>query len=52
MCMVLFTFWINIPLLVLAWKGIGKSFLIKTLIGSAAISIFASIIPIPKNANR
>ena len=40
-------FLINIPLLVLAWKGIGKGFLIKTLIGSAAISIFASIIPIP-----
>ena len=40
-------FLINIPLLVLAWKGIGKGFLVKTLIGSVAISIFASIIPIP-----
>lgn len=45
-------FLINIPLLVLAWKGIGKGFLVKTLIGSVAISIFASIIPIPGNANR
>ena len=37
----------NIPLLLLAWKGVGKSFLFKTIIGSTSISIFASIIPIP-----
>ena len=30
-------FLINIPLLVLAWKGIGKGFLVKTLIGSVPI---------------
>ncbi|MFQ9547026.1 MAG: YitT family protein [Lachnospiraceae bacterium] len=40
-------FLINIRFLF--WRGRNwKSFLIKTLIGSAAISIFASIIPIPK----
>lgn len=37
----------NIPLLILAWKGVGKNFLIKTIIGSTSISLFASIIPIP-----
>lgn len=37
----------NIPLLLLAWKGVGKGFLFKTIIGSTSISIFASIIPIP-----
>lgn len=37
----------NIPLLLLAWKGVGKNFLFKTIIGSTSISLFASIIPIP-----
>lgn len=36
---------INIPLLVLAWKSLGKSFFVKTLIGSVAISAFITLIP-------
>lgn len=37
----------NIPLLLLAWKGVGKRFLLKTIIGSTSISLFASLIPVP-----
>ncbi len=36
---------INIPLLVLAWKSLGKRFFAKTLIGSVAISAFITLIP-------
>jgi uncharacterized membrane-anchored protein YitT (DUF2179 family) len=36
---------INIPLLFLAFFQIGKTFFIKTLIGSGAISIFITLIP-------
>lgn len=40
-------FFTNIPLLILAWKGVGKNFLFKTIIGSTSISLFANFIPIP-----
>ena len=36
---------INIPLLFLAFFQIGKSFFVKTLIGSGAISLFITLIP-------
>ena len=39
---------INIPLFVLAWKGIDKNFFVKTAIGVGAISFFATIIPVPE----
>lgn len=39
---------INIPLFVLAWKGIDKNFFVKTAIGVGAISIFATIVPVPE----
>ena len=38
---------INIPLFVLAWKGIDKNFFVKTAIGVGAISIFATLVPVP-----
>lgn len=37
----------NVPLLILAWKGMGRRFLLKTVLGSGSISLFTSIIPIP-----
>ena len=36
---------INIPLLLLAFFQIGKTFFVKTLIGSGAISLFITLIP-------
>lgn len=36
---------INFPLLLIAYKSVGRDFFIKTLIGSAAISIFITIVP-------
>lgn len=38
---------INIPLLLFAWRSFGKSFLIKTLLGTFGISFFLSAIPCP-----
>ncbi len=38
-------FAINIPVLILAWKGIGRRFAILTLINIAFVSLFNSIIP-------
>ena len=37
----------NIPIFILAYKAIGKMFLLRTLICVTAISIFTSIIPAP-----
>ena len=37
----------NIPIFILAYKAIGKMFLLRTLICVTAISIFTSIIPVP-----
>lgn len=36
---------INIPLLLVAYKSVGKSFFVKTLVGSLAISFFMTIVP-------
>ena len=36
----------NIPLLVLAFRSLGKSFFVKTLMGAGAISFFTALIPI------
>lgn len=36
---------INIPLLLLAYKSVGRNFFMKTLLGSAAISIFITLVP-------
>ena len=40
-------FVINIPLLILAYKKIGKHFFIKTVITTVMISFFFSIVPVP-----
>ena len=42
----LFTFILNVPLLILAWKRLGKKFFIRTLISSAASSFFLSVIKV------
>lgn len=39
---------INLPLLWLAWRHMGKSFFFRTLLGAGAISLFMSLIPIAK----
>lgn len=36
---------INIPLLLVAYKSVGRTFFMKTLLGSAAISFFITMIP-------
>lgn len=38
---------INIPILLIAWRSLGRDFFIKTLIGAASISFFSTILPIP-----
>lgn len=38
---------INLPLLVMAWKSVGKKFFIKTLAGAGGISLFIALIPAP-----
>jgi uncharacterized membrane-anchored protein YitT (DUF2179 family) len=40
-------FLINIPILLFAWKTLGKGFVVRTLICTSAYSLFYSIIPIP-----
>ena len=37
----------NLPLLYLAWKDLGKSFFFRTLLGSGSISLFMSLLPVP-----
>lgn len=41
----IFFFLLNLPILVLAWIRLGKSFFYKTLIGTFGISLFSSLIP-------
>jgi uncharacterized membrane-anchored protein YitT (DUF2179 family) len=41
-------FVINIPLLILAWKGIGKRFAIFTLINVAEVSLFIKLLTVDK----
>ncbi len=36
---------INIPLLILAYRQLGRSFFLKTLLGSMSISIFIALVP-------
>lgn len=43
----IFYFLINIPILFLAYKSLGKSFVVKTAICTISYSFFYSIIPIP-----
>lgn len=45
----IFYYALNIPLLFLAYKSIGKSFFIKTLVTVSMISAFLSLIPIMEN---
>lgn len=41
-------YWVlNLPLLYLAWKDLGKSFFFRTLLGSGSISLFMSLLPVP-----
>lgn len=40
-------FLLNVPLLAIAWMKIGKSFLLKTVIGTIGISVFTTVIPVP-----
>ena len=44
---VIFYFIINIPILLFAYKTLGRSFVLKTLICTASYSLFYSLIPIP-----
>jgi len=37
----------NIPLLIFAWKSLGKGLVIRTLICTTAYSLFYSIVPVP-----
>ncbi len=39
---------LNVPLFYLAWKGIGKSFCLRTVIAATMESVLLTIIPIPK----
>lgn len=39
----------NIPIFILAYKTIGKMFLMRTLICVTAISVFTTLIPVPQN---
>ena len=43
----IFYFIINIPILLFAYKTLGRSFVLKTLICTASYSLFYSLIPIP-----
>lgn len=38
---------VNLPLLIFAWKSMGNHFLFKTLIGTFGISFFLNIVPSP-----
>lgn len=41
-------YWVlNLPLLYLAWKDLGKNFFFRTLLGSGSISLFMSLLPVP-----
>lgn len=41
-------YWVlNLPLLYLAWKDLGKIFFFRTLLGSGSISLFMSLLPVP-----
>ncbi len=42
---------INIPLLFLAYKAMGKKFLINTLLGAGAISFWMAVLPIPVHSD-
>lgn len=43
----IFYFIINIPILLFAYKTLGRSFVLKTLICTASYSLFYSLVPIP-----
>lgn len=38
---------LNIPILLLAWRTLGKSFVVKTILCTVSTSVFLTIIPIP-----
>ncbi len=38
---------LNLPLLWLAWKDLGRPFFFRTLLGAGAISLFMSLVPVP-----
>ncbi len=40
-----FYFLLNVPVLIIAWTKLGKAFLLKTLAGTAGISLFTALIP-------
>ncbi len=40
-------FLLNVPVLLLAWARLGKSFFFKTVIGTVGISLFSALIPQP-----
>lgn len=39
---------LNIPLFLLAWRALGRTFVVRTIICTAANSMFLSLIPVPK----
>ena len=38
---------LNIPLLLLAWKNLGRAFVVRTLICTVSCSVFLTVIPVP-----
>lgn len=43
-------FLLNVPVLLLAWAKLGRSFFFKTVIGTVGISVFSALIPQPTTA--
>lgn len=39
---------LNVPLFLLAWRALGRTFVVRTIICTAANSLFLSLIPVPK----
>ncbi|MBE6971539.1 MAG: YitT family protein [Ruminococcaceae bacterium] len=39
---------LNVPLFILAWRALGRTFVVRTIICTAANSLFLSLIPVPK----
>lgn len=44
----IFYFLLNIPILLLAWRTLGRNLVLKTLVCTVSYSLFYSIIPIPE----
>ncbi len=43
-------YFLNIPVLILAYKGLGKFFFVRTVLMTTALAIFTTVVPIPAEA--